>query len=220
MGQSEAINPVFPRDTNPTRAMSAIRGNLADVTARMATVAGGRSVNLVAVSKTKPAADVLAAYEAGQRHFGENYVQELVEKAPSLPSDIKWHFIGHLQTNKAKMVAAISNLYMVETVDSERLANALNRALPDNASPLRVLIQVNTSGEDGTYCIFLGCCNTFFAAKSGVEPSACATLARHIQSSCPKLRFSGVMTIGSVSQSLNEDARPNPDFAVCGILLL
>lgn len=129
--------------------MSNVQANLADVLARIAAVAAGRQVRLVAVSKTKSEGDVRAAYDAGQRHFGENYAQELAEKAPQLPADVRWHFIGHLQTNKAKLVANVPGLYMVETIDSAKLASALNRALPETAPPLRVLIQVNTSGEDG-----------------------------------------------------------------------
>ncbi len=81
---------------------------------------------LVAVSKTKPASDVEAAYSVGQRHFGENYIHELVDKAQSvrkvqksnfkLPQDIHWHYIGQLQTNKCKMLAQVPNLWMVETI--------------------------------------------------------------------------------------------------------
>ena len=83
---------------------------------------------LVAVSKTKPASDVLEAYNAGHRHFGENYVQELCDKAPLLPADIAWHFIGHLQTNKVKaLLDAVPNLAMIETVDSAKLADKLNK---------------------------------------------------------------------------------------------
>jgi pyridoxal phosphate enzyme (YggS family) len=111
---------------------------------------------LVAVSKTKPAEAIQHAYAAGSRHFGENYVQELVEKAampslaPAALPELRWHLIGHLQTNKVKMVARIPNLAMVESVDSVKLANALDKACVAavRPSPLPVLIQVNTSGED------------------------------------------------------------------------
>src|SRR5256885_1112245 len=82
---------------------------------------------LVAVSKTKPNSLILQAYQAGQRHFGENYVRELIDKSPQLPSDINWHFIGHLQSNKAKtLVKNLNNLYIVESVDSIKLATELN----------------------------------------------------------------------------------------------
>lgn len=83
---------------------------------------------LIAVSKTKPPQLIQEAYLANQRHFGENYVVELCEKAPQLPADIRWHFIGHLQSNKAKVLARVQNLWMVESVDNEKLATALNKA--------------------------------------------------------------------------------------------
>ena len=83
---------------------------------------------LIAVSKTKPPHLLQEAYAAGQRAFGENYVVELAEKAPQLSGDIRWHFIGHLQSNKCKVLAKVPNLYMVESVDNEKLATALNKA--------------------------------------------------------------------------------------------
>lgn len=112
---------------------------------------------LVAVSKTKPIAHIIEAYAAGQRHFGENYVKELEEKASSPEildqcEDIKWHFIGHLQTNKINKVLALKNLHMIETVDSQKLASQLDKSwgkLFGAASKLNVMIQINTSGEDG-----------------------------------------------------------------------
>ena len=85
---------------------------------------------LLAVSKTKPMEDIVAAYEAGQRHFGENYVDEFVEKAGKMKDDfseIVWHFIGHIQTNKAKALARCLNLSIIETIDSKKLANELNK---------------------------------------------------------------------------------------------
>lgn len=111
---------------------------------------------LVAVSKTKPTNLIIEAYEAGQKHFGENYVNELIEKANHpdiLTRDIRWHFIGHLQRNKVNKLLAIPNLYMVETVDTEKLASALDKAWQklrkqDNLK-LNVLVQINTSGEEG-----------------------------------------------------------------------
>ncbi|RHY98217.1 hypothetical protein DYB31_015167, partial [Aphanomyces astaci] len=139
---------------------------------------------LVAVSKTKPVADIEVAYGLDQRHFGENYIQELVEKAPVCPSDIQWHFIGHLQSNKVKtLVAGVPNLYMVESVDSIKVASKLDKAWGERQSghPLRVMVQVNTSGE---------------VQKSGVAPADCVQLAAHIHGSCANLTLSGLMTIG------------------------
>ncbi len=105
------------------------------------------SVQLVAVSKTKPVADIQALYDAGYRHFGENYFQELSEKAPQLPRDIKWHFIGHLQSSKvSKLIRDVPNLYSLHSVDSEKLASKLNAAIVANGEgrtePLHVMIQV------------------------------------------------------------------------------
>eukprot|EP01018_Ginkgo_biloba_P027509 Gb_20012 [translate_table: standard] len=107
-------------------------------------------IRVVAVSKTKPVSLIKEVYDAGHRSFGENYVQEFLDKAPELPANIEWHFIGHLQSNKAKsLVAGVPNLYMVESVDSYKVANHLDRAVAScGRKPLKVLVQVNTSGEE------------------------------------------------------------------------
>ena len=108
-----------------------------------------KSVELIPVSKTKPAEEIQALYDAGYRHFGENYFQELLEKAAILPNDIKWHFIGHLQSQKsARLIREVPNLHVVETLDSLKLAIKLNNActLAERDS-LSVYIQINTSGE-------------------------------------------------------------------------
>src|SRR5690242_18549897 len=78
-----------------------------------------RNVTLVAVSKTKPVSDILELYELGQKDFGENYVQELLEKQPLLPSDIRWHFIGHLQRNKVKYIAPF--VHLIHGTDNQKL---------------------------------------------------------------------------------------------------
>ncbi|XP_053954700.1 pyridoxal phosphate homeostasis protein isoform X1 [Anastrepha ludens] len=159
---------------------------------------------LVAVGKTKPVELIIEAYGAGQRHFGENYVQELVEKTqhPDILQqcpDIKWHFIGHLQNNKINKVLKLPNLYMIQTVDSEKLAAGLNSAWEkiqgDNKKPLPVLIQVNTSGEE---------------AKNGVEPNAAPTLYKYIKENLKNLQLEGVMTIGAFGFDYSKG--PNPDF--------
>ncbi|EFN58933.1 hypothetical protein CHLNCDRAFT_48564 [Chlorella variabilis] len=143
----------------------------------------GRPPRLVAVSKTKPAEAVREAYEAGHRVFGENYVQELADKAPLLPQDCAWHFIGHLQSNKVKaLLEAVPNLALLETVDSAKLASKLDSTVASlGRPPLAVFVQVNTSGEESKY---------------GVEPQDCLALARHIHEQCPHLRLAGLMTIG------------------------
>jgi hypothetical protein len=149
---------------------------------------------LVAVSKTKPVAQLMECYDAGHRVFGENYVQEICEKAAVMPNDIQWRFIGHVQSNKARaLVTGVPGLTTVETVDSVKLANKLDAAVAEasetrmaafNATtnpPLNVMVQVNTSGEQ---------------SKFGVEPGDALALARHILENCNSLSFSGVMTIG------------------------
>jgi len=157
---------------------------------------------LVAVSKTKPKEAIIQAYQDGQRHFGENYVQELFEKASSPEvqencPEIQWHFIGHLQRgNVSKLVKVADRLFLIETVDSLKLANALQEALKKKGTekPVNIYVQVNTSGEE---------------AKSGVSPSELVGLAKHIIEKCPNLHFQGLMTIGAID---NTDDIDNEDF--------
>jgi pyridoxal phosphate enzyme (YggS family) len=163
-----------------------------------------KSVTLVAVSKTKPIELLVDAYHQGQRHFGENYVQELVAKVETeaLPDDIHWHFIGPLQSNKAnvlvKTVVPKAASLTVETVSSLKLATKLHKAMEslslsleqqdekNNNKPklsfLDIFIQVNTSGEE---------------SKSGVEPNGVVALCQEILANCPTLRIKGLMTIGA-----------------------
>jgi len=101
---------------------------------------------LVAVSKTKPAADVQEAYDAGQRIFGENQVQELVEKYEQLPKDIEWHLIGHLQTNKVKYIAPFISL--IESVDSLKLLQEINKQAEKNKRVIDCLLQVYIADEE------------------------------------------------------------------------
>jgi PLP dependent protein len=147
-----------------------------------------QSVRLVAVSKTKPVEDIQTLYTHGHRHFGENYFQELLEKAQVLPSDIQWHFIGHLQSAKAhKLLKEVPNLFVVETVDSEKLAHKLQSGCEAaDRESLNVFIQVDTSGE---------------ATKSGVSEEELLSLARYILEHCPRLRLRGLMTIGAPGDS-------------------
>ncbi|CAG5014199.1 unnamed protein product [Parnassius apollo] len=158
---------------------------------------------LVAVSKIKPASLIVQAYEAGQRHFGENYVNELADKA-SDPlilekcKEIKWHFIGHLQTNKINKLLGSPGLFMVETVDSEKLADNLNKQWQKHRKDeekLKVMVQINTSGEE---------------AKNGIEPSETCKLVEYVLKNCPHLEFVGLMTIGQYDYDVSKG--PNPDF--------
>lgn len=101
---------------------------------------------LVAVSKTKTNEDILNVYNLGIRDFGENYVQELVKKMDSLPSDIKWHMIGHLQTNKVKDIVK-RNIYLIESVDSIKLAKEINKEALKNNKKINILVEVNIASD-------------------------------------------------------------------------
>lgn len=103
-------------------------------------------VQLVAVSKTKPNEDILELYQLGQREFGENYVQELIEKEASLPKDIHWHFIGHLQSNKVKYIAPF--VHLIHGVDSEKLLIEINKQAQKNNRIIDCLIQVHIASEE------------------------------------------------------------------------
>ncbi|MCQ2149997.1 MAG: YggS family pyridoxal phosphate-dependent enzyme [Bacteroidales bacterium] len=103
-------------------------------------------VKLVAVSKYHPIQDILTAYQAGQRRFAESRPQEFEAKAVQLPQDIEWHFIGHLQTNKLKMVLPFA--YMVQSVDSERLLSAIDRWACGNGRKVRVLLELHVAAEE------------------------------------------------------------------------
>src|SRR5690349_20971171 len=161
--------------------MTAIAENLQAVTDRIGRAAkaarrDARSVSLLAVSKTHPAAGIAEAYAAGQQAFGENYVQEAVEKMAALPA-LEWHLIGPLQSNKTKLVA--ERFQWVQTLDREKVARRLSEQRPASLPPLNVLIQVNASGE---------------ATKSGVAFDEVANLAK-VVSSLPRLRLRGLMAI-------------------------
>ncbi|KAG5637951.1 hypothetical protein H0H81_002479 [Sphagnurus paluster] len=181
--------------------------SLTEIRSRVQAASLGSAPTLVAVSKIKPASDILTCYEDGHLDFGENYVQELAEKAAALPAKIRWHFIGTLQSNKAKALAAIPNLHTVQTLTSAKAAKALDRALPtERTTPLNILIQINTSGED---------------VKSGLPPltssdagsSELFQVAKLIITECPGLRLQGLMTIGALEQSLSaSETDKNIDF--------
>ncbi|CAD1808760.1 Pyridoxal phosphate homeostasis protein [Candida parapsilosis] len=158
------------------------------------------NTKLVAVSKFKPSSDIMALYSIGVRHFGENYVQELVAKSEELPKDICWHFIGGLQSGKCKDLSnKVSNLWAVETVDSLKKCRQLNNARErKEGDVINVYLQVNTSGEE---------------QKSGfLQMSDLEETIEYIQSDeCKKLKLVGLMTIGSISES-KSDHEENYDF--------
>ncbi len=104
------------------------------------------SVTLIAVSKTKPVSAIEEAYQAGQRHFGENKVQELVDKQAKLPADIQWHLIGHLQTNKVKYIAPF--VHLIHAVDSLKLLKEINKEAKKNERIIDVLLQFHIASEE------------------------------------------------------------------------
>lgn len=108
-----------------------------------------QGVTLVAVSKTKPVEDILELYQLGQRDFGENYVQELVDKQAQLPKDIRWHFIGHLQSNKVKYIAPF--VHLIHGVDSASLVKEINKQAQKNGRIIDVLLQVFIASEETKY---------------------------------------------------------------------
>ncbi|EKO3496863.1 YggS family pyridoxal phosphate-dependent enzyme [Vibrio fluvialis] len=167
--------------------MSSIQQNLEHITSQIenAQQKCGRprsSVQLLAVSKTKPVEAILEAAQAGQCAFGENYVQEGCDKVqffaehhPEL--DLEWHFIGPLQSNKTRQIA--EHFDWMHTIDRAKIAQRLNEQRPAHLPPLQVLIQVNTSGE---------------ASKSGISENDLFTLAELI-SGLPNLTLRGLMSI-------------------------
>jgi pyridoxal phosphate enzyme (YggS family) len=105
-----------------------------------------KKVTLVAVSKTKPAEQILKLYEWGQRDFGENYVQEMKEKYEALPKDIRWHFIGHLQSNKVKYIAPF--VHLIHSVDSEKLLKEIDKQAIKNQRVIHCLLQIYIAREE------------------------------------------------------------------------
>ena len=135
------------------------------------------SVRLVAVSKTRPADDVRQAYRAGQVVFGENYVQELVEKAAEISEPVEWHFIGHLQSNKVRQIAGV--VTMIHSVDRLSLAVEIDRQWGRQGRICDILIQVNISGE---------------SSKSGTSEDEALQLVRAV-AHLPHVRICGLMTM-------------------------
>lgn len=216
------MRPSASRVTELVSALSSVNSRIKTTTT---THSIHKPIRLVAVSKLKPLTDIIALATAPaplsarpsspspsptpQTHFGENYVQELLEKSRLLPGElqgkIRWHFIGGLQSNKAQTLARqVRGLWAVESVDSIKKADLLNKGRgdrlamdaaedggacgPEGEGQLRVFVQVNTSGEQ---------------SKSGVEPNSLDLLAlcRHIRDKCEHLRLLGLMTIGAIARS-------------------
>ena len=181
--------------------MGNIEGKLQEVQARIANAChdAGRSVHsvsLMAVSKTIEAASVRLGVAAGQRAFGENYVQEALEKIAALSdlrAQIEWHLIGPLQSNKTRAVAEAFD--WVHTVDRLKIAQRLAAQRPASMAPLQLCLQVNVSGE---------------ASKSGVHPEALLTLAQQVAALPPQqVRLRGLMSIPEPAATLAEQRKPH-----------
>lgn len=149
------------------------------------------SVLLLAVSKTKPAEDIAAAYFAGQRHFGENYLQEALRKQQELGAyDITWHFIGPIQSNKTKALAM--HFGWVHSVDSLKIAQRLSQQRPAYLPPLNICLQVNISDE---------------SSKSGIALAELPQLCEQV-ADLPKLKLRGVMAIPAPQDDFELQCRP------------
>jgi len=122
------------------------------------------TVTLVAVSKTKPKEMLMAAYEIGQRDFGENYVQELVEKYEALPKDIHWHFIGHLQSNKVKYIAPF--VYLIHGVDSLKLLQEIDKQAKKNGRVIDCLLQIYIAREETKFGFSYEECETMMESET------------------------------------------------------
>ncbi|WP_386697525.1 YggS family pyridoxal phosphate-dependent enzyme [Lonepinella sp. MS14436] len=147
------------------------------------------SVQLLAVSKTKSIQDIQQAIDAGQRAFGENYVQEGIEKIQYFNTQgvaLEWHFIGPLQSNKSRLVA--ENFDWMQTLDRSKIADRLNQQRPAEKAPLNVLIQINISDEN---------------SKSGIQPNKMLALAKHIEN-LPHLRLRGLMAIPAPTDNIDQ----------------
>ena len=143
------------------------------------------TVTLVAVSKTKPVASLLEAHEAGQRDFGENKVQELVDKASELPRNIRWHMIGHLQRNKVKYIAPFVSL--IHSVDSIRLLNEIDKQGKKNDRVIDCLLQVRIAQEE---------------TKFGLTFERCAEILN--QNNYRHIRIRGLMGMASFTDNQNQ----------------
>lgn len=169
-----------------------LKENLASVERKIAEACerAGRSrdeVTLIAVSKTKPVEMLEEVYRAGARNFGENKPQEIRDKFPQLPDDIRWHMIGHLQRNKIKYI--IDKVCMIHSVDSVRLAQAIDEAAAKAGIVMPVLVEVNVAGEE---------------SKDGIRPEDAEQFVREI-SVFSHIRVEGLMTIAPFTENPEEN---------------
>ena len=193
------------------------------VASRLEAVAGSlpQHVSLVAVSKFHPAEAIRQAYDAGQRIFAESRVQEIVAKIPQLPADIRWHFIGHLQTNKVRALVGTRRIDLIESVDSARLLDLIDRAAADEGIVQKVLIQLHVAKEETKFgltpdealefftsgrwhilrathiCGLMGMAsNTDDRARVAADFESIAETGRRIVAACPDLRGFDILSMG------------------------
>lgn len=154
--------------------------------------AAGRNkedVTLIAVSKTHPASDIEELYNHGVRHFGENKVQELVDKYDELPKDIKWHLIGHLQTNKVKYI--VDKVYLIHSVDSVKLAEQIDKEAAKKGVKVDILVQVNVANEE---------------TKFGLDSAETISMIENI-SKFSHINIKGLMTIAPFVEDGEENRK-------------
>lgn len=166
-----------------------IQQNLVQILTKINAMQAPQKVKLLAVSKTKPCSAILQAYQVGQTAFGENYVQEGIEKIQWFRQqhiDLEWHFIGGLQSNKTRLVAEYFD--WVQTIDRFKIAERLNAQRPAQFSPLNILIQINISDEN---------------SKSGIAPNELFKLAEQIIQ-LPNLTLRGLMAIPAPTKELSQ----------------
>jgi pyridoxal phosphate enzyme (YggS family) len=144
------------------------------------------NAQLIAVSKTKPCSDIQAYYDLGQRDFGENYVQEFLEKVPQLPSHIRWHFIGHLQRNKVRQI--LPHVYLIHGVDSERLLSEIQKEAAKANLKIKVLLQVFVAQEE---------------TKFGFDQAEFSELLSNLDQ-WPNVDIMGVMGMSSLTENTTQ----------------
>lgn len=167
--------------------LETVRRNIAEACRRAGRDPG--EVTLIAVSKTKPVALLREAYDAGAREFGENKVQELTDKLPALPEDIRWHMIGHLQRNKVKYV--VGKAALIHSVDSLRLAEEISKESVKQNTLTDILLEVNIAGEE---------------SKFGISPEEVLPLTEQI-AGLPGIRIKGLMTVAPFAEAAVDNRR-------------
>lgn len=177
--------------------MNTIRGHLASIRSTLP-----EGVELLCVSKFHPAEAILEAYEAGERDFGESRVQELLLKYEALPKDIRWHFIGHLQTNKVKQIVPF--VHLIHSVDSEHLLRCIDREAEKIGRTVDVLLELHVAREE---------------SKTGFTPEELDALIRVLQSgenTYPHIRVRGVMGMATNTDDVAEWRRCFREIAAAG----